>query len=69
MYELKIDSATLDWFPLEFTGVSMKILHHNAATGGMTVLTRTAAGATIPAHRHTKADETVFVAFLFLCAC
>jgi quercetin dioxygenase-like cupin family protein len=61
MYEQKTNTAALDWLPLDFAGVSMKVLHQNAATGGMTVMTRIEAGAFIPGHRHTKADETVFV--------
>jgi anti-sigma factor ChrR (cupin superfamily) len=61
MYEQKTDAAALDWLPLDFSGVAMKILHHDSASRGMTVMTRIAASAVIPAHRHTKADETVFV--------
>ena len=61
MYQTKTDTAAIDWSPLDFAGVSMKVLHQDAATGGMTVMTRMASGASIPAHRHTHADETVFV--------
>ena len=61
MYDTKTDTAALDWSPLDFPGVSMKILQQNAATGGMTVMTRIAPGASIPAHSHTTADETVYV--------
>lgn len=39
----------------------MKVLFRYEATGAMAVITRMDAGAVIPAHFHTKADETVFV--------
>jgi len=61
MYDAKIDTATLAWSPLDFPGVSMKVLRQDETTGGMTVMTRMTAGSSIPAHRHTRADETVFV--------
>ena len=61
MYEMKIDTSTLGWSPLDFPGVSMKVLGRMESTGGMTVMTRMAPGGSIPAHRHTHADETVFV--------
>ena len=41
-------------------GVSIRILH-KGEDGAMTVITRMRAGAAIPAHWHSKADETVFV--------
>jgi quercetin dioxygenase-like cupin family protein len=61
MYQTKTDTSTHDWSPLDFPGVSMKVLHQVKTTGGMTVMTRLAPGSSIPAHRHTHADETVFV--------
>ena len=61
MYDTKLNTASLDWMPLDFPGVSMKVLRRDASTGGMTVMTRIAAGASIPAHRQTNADETVYV--------
>ena len=61
MYGVKLDSSSIDWSPLDFAGVWMKVLHRVALTGGMTVLTRMDAGSIIPAHRHSRADETVFV--------
>jgi quercetin dioxygenase-like cupin family protein len=39
----------------------MRMLDANAATGGMTGMIKMAAGSAIPAHRHTKADQTMFV--------
>lgn len=61
MYAVKVSERDVGWTPLEIPGVSMKVLHKDGATGGMAVLTRMEAGATIPAHYHTKADETVYV--------
>ena len=50
--QLALDSAG-------FPGVSMRVLHQDNRTGGMTVLTKMEPGSTIPAHLHTQADETV----------
>ena len=61
MYETTIDSATMDWSPTGWTGVTMKLLQREGANGGMTGMLRMAPGSTIPAHRHTKADQSVFV--------
>ncbi|HWB08699.1 MAG TPA: cupin domain-containing protein [Pirellulales bacterium] len=61
MYNVKIHESEVGWTPLEMAGVSMKVLHKDAATGAIAVLTRMDAGATIPAHFHTNADETVYV--------
>jgi quercetin dioxygenase-like cupin family protein len=61
MYQTKMNTAAIDWSPLDFPGVSMKILQQFESTGGITVMTRIAPGSSIPAHSHTQADETVFV--------
>lgn len=61
MYQKTIQSSTLTWETLELPGVSMKVLDTDEDTGAMTVLTRIEAGASIPAHSHTQADESVFV--------
>ena len=60
MYYLKLDAASVPWAPLDFAGVSLRVLY-TEDSGAMTVLTRMAPGAIIPAHLHTKADETVYV--------
>jgi anti-sigma factor ChrR (cupin superfamily) len=39
----------------------MNVLHKDETTRAMAVLTRIQAGASIPAHWHSKANETVFV--------
>jgi quercetin dioxygenase-like cupin family protein len=61
MYERIIDTGSLDWSPLEFDGVSIRVLHRVESTGALTVMTRMAPGSAIPAHWHGAADETVFV--------
>jgi anti-sigma factor ChrR (cupin superfamily) len=61
MYQTKTDTSRLPWSPLDFAGVSMKILQQPGASGAMTVMTRIAPGSSIPAHSHSHADETVFV--------
>ena len=61
MYSVKINESEISWMPLELSGISMKVLNKDAETGAMAVLTCIAAGAMIPAHFHTSADETVYV--------
>ena len=61
MYQITVRGSELPWADLGMPGVSMKVLHKDEATGAMAVLTRIEAGASIPAHWHSKADETVFV--------
>jgi quercetin dioxygenase-like cupin family protein len=61
MYDIKVKQEDVGWTPLDIPGVSMKVLFKDQATGAMTVITRMEAGSVIPAHFHSKADETVFV--------
>jgi anti-sigma factor ChrR (cupin superfamily) len=61
MYQKTVEAARLEWTALEMPGVSMKTLSVDEATGGMAVLTHIDSGASIPAHWHTNADETVYV--------
>jgi quercetin dioxygenase-like cupin family protein len=61
MYQSRIDTSTLASSPLDFEGVSMKLLQQVEQTGGVTVLLRMEPGSSIPAHHHTRADETLFV--------
>jgi quercetin dioxygenase-like cupin family protein len=61
MYHIKTDTSALPWSPTGWAGVSMKVLQQVGSTGGMTVMTRIAAGSSIPAHSHSVADEAVFV--------
>lgn len=61
MYQIKLDTAALPWSQGAAPGVSMKLLQQVESTGGVTAMTRMAAGSSIPAHSHTHADQMVFV--------
>jgi len=61
MYELKQAADDGGWTLLSFPGVEIKVLHTDESSGATIVLTRLASGAKIPRHRHTAADETVYV--------
>ena len=61
MYTVCLDGNEIPWTPTDFPGVTRKIIHRDAKTGGMTLLRKLEPGAVIPAHTHTKADETVYV--------
>jgi quercetin dioxygenase-like cupin family protein len=61
MYHLKLHADSVAWSTLDFPGVSLRVLNTDPGTGSTTVLTRMAPGAVIPAHLHTRADETVYV--------
>ena len=50
-----------NWQPGPYPGVELKVLHKNEQTGGVTVLRKFHAGATIPAHTHPVANEFVYV--------
>ena len=49
------------WQPGPYPGVELLILHKNETSGGVTVLRKFHAGATIPAHTHPLANEFVYV--------
>ena len=61
MYQIKVFDGDLSWTDLGMAGVTRKVLHKDGVTGAMAVLTRMEAGASIPAHWHTRAEETVYV--------
>jgi quercetin dioxygenase-like cupin family protein len=61
VYSTIVDTAKLPWTALDFPGISMRVIYQDKNSGGMTVMTRVEPGASIPAHIHTRADETVFV--------
>ena len=62
MYQTKLDTSALAWSPTGWPGVSMRMLQQvEAAGGGMIGMMRMEAGSSIPAHRHTHADQAVFV--------
>jgi quercetin dioxygenase-like cupin family protein len=61
MYDKKLDAGSVPWAGLEFAGVAIRVLHTDPRSGAMTVVTRMEPGARIPAHSHSRADETVYV--------
>ena len=61
MYQISVREAELEWIDLGMPGVQMKVLHKETTSGAMTVMTHIEAGAVIPAHWHSKADEMVYV--------
>jgi len=50
-----------EWKTGPYEGVELKVLRKDEATGGVTVLRKFHAGATIPAHIHPDANETAYV--------
>lgn len=61
MYEHIISTDSLEWSPLDFPGVFWRLVYRDKPSGGTTVMTRIEAGASIPAHFHSRANESVFV--------
>jgi quercetin dioxygenase-like cupin family protein len=61
MYDLTTDASSLDWSPTGWAGVTMKLLNRGDNGGGTTGLMRLDAGSVIPAHRHTTADQSVYI--------
>jgi quercetin dioxygenase-like cupin family protein len=61
MYQHAIVTDPLPWKSSGFPGVSMRVVYEDPTTGATTVLTRLEPGAIIPAHRHSRANESVFV--------
>jgi quercetin dioxygenase-like cupin family protein len=49
------------WQPGPYPGVELLVLHQHEKTGGVTVLRKFHAGATIPAHVHAQANEFAYV--------
>ena len=60
MYQTTIDTAAIARDDLGFPGVTMQLVSGDQQ-GGMYVLTTLSAGATIPAHSHTAANEFAYV--------
>ena len=61
MFPYIIASDRAEWKPGLYDGVDLKLLHKNEETGGVTVLRRFRAGATIPEHIHRQANETAYI--------
>ena len=51
-------AAEADWLPLNPL-VQIKVLRVDAAAGNQTLLIRAAAGAVLPAHRHSRDEEFI----------
>ncbi len=61
MYQFKSDCQSCIWEQLAVQGIESKTIYFDEETNVKTVETRIAAGATIPRHFHTNANETVYV--------
>jgi quercetin dioxygenase-like cupin family protein len=55
-----VRSAEVEWRPTKVTGVSVRVLRADPASGGSSSLVRFGPGVTFPAHDH-PAGEEVFV--------
>jgi quercetin dioxygenase-like cupin family protein len=61
MFPYVTQAKDKSWQPGPYPGVELMVLHRNDSTGGVTVLRKFHAGATIPAHTHPQANEFVYV--------
>ena len=52
-----LDVSKIEWEPTKYPGVSIKMLYRDAS-GKLTTLTRMAAGARLPDHRHTGVEQS-----------
>ena len=53
-----IDAAGQPWQTTKFTGIDMKILYSDPASGMSTILVRMAPGTEVPLHEHTALEQT-----------
>ena len=61
MFQELQHADNVPWQPGPYAGVELKLLRKDPLTGGVTVLRKFAAGATVPAHVHPLANETAYV--------
>ena len=61
MFAYMIRAKDMEWQPGPYEGVELLALYKNEVTGGVTVLRKFKAGATVPAHIHPHANESVYV--------
>jgi quercetin dioxygenase-like cupin family protein len=61
MFQYTAQAREKPWQPGPYPGVELLVLHKNQETGGVTVLRKFHAGATIPAHVHAQANEFAYV--------
>jgi anti-sigma factor ChrR (cupin superfamily) len=61
MYQHVVQARGAEVEATDIPGVTIRVLWSDPASGALTVVTELAPGAAIPRHRHTHANETVFV--------
>ena len=61
MFPVTINEAELDWQAGPYSGVQLKVLNRDEATGGVTVLRKFEKGTIVPAHIHPQANETAYI--------
>lgn len=61
MYDRIFRSVEIASTALDFPGVSVRVLSGDLQSGATTVETTMAPGSCIPAHRHSDAEEVVYV--------
>lgn len=61
MFPYVTSADAKQWQQGPYPGVELLTLHKNEQTGGVTVLRKFRAGATVPAHIHPEANEFVYV--------
>jgi quercetin dioxygenase-like cupin family protein len=61
MYQKAVASNDVEAVSLDIPGITIRTLHTDEVSGATTVMTHIEAGASIPEHWHTQADETVYV--------
>ena len=53
-----VDVESLPWVPSRFPGIDLKVLMQDEVSGTSTVLTRFAAGASLPLHEQTGLEQS-----------
>lgn len=61
MFQYITNASDKQWQPGPYEGVELMILKKDDTTGGLTVLRKFKAGATIPAHTHPLANESAYI--------
>jgi anti-sigma factor ChrR (cupin superfamily) len=61
MYAITKRAADVESLDMGFPGVSMQLLSGDGNTDGLYIITTMAAGALIPAHSHSGANEFAYV--------
>jgi quercetin dioxygenase-like cupin family protein len=61
MFPYITNAQEKQWQPGPYEGVELLLLRKDESTGGVAVLRKFKAGATIPAHTHPQANESVYI--------